>query len=570
MFSALIYNGWRHSGMYRTLKQCSLGNKILLKWLRCGRRQHHVDANHFEGKTIYHNLTKLASVIILLLCLNVVSGCSDPETDAAQYAAQAEILLDQNRFAEARQTISRAIAARDDVAEYHILRGRIEYTAGSFENAYSAYSEALALAPSNQEALQAVSQLGLRVGRLSESVDATDKLLILNPTLTDARLIRGLHALIKRDYTAATKTADEILAIDPLNEGGVVLKARSSFMSGNPQEAAQILDVFDSSRPNTIAVSLTRLEIYRALRNAAMMAKQFTALSPLRPDDLDLRLDHANFLYKTSASVQATKLVSSVLADKTATPKQVGSAILLWQEYSVVKVDPTLIRKIAETGSATARIASARYFADMGNIAAASSILTAMTGADADAERAKIALAQGDKSRAQSLITDILDGDKTHCSALKTQAMMWFADRRYSDALVPAQSASSECPDQPRLWQLTAKIYAAMDDEVNARRVFAQGIDANKQSEVLSRGFAEYLLAQNSTREAIAVARKLTRAAPALNSGWRLYADICAKAPSSCIDEAKQGLMDAQTRYGVDLLPGELPPNGLFGRLIVR
>ena len=109
-----------------------------------------------------------------------------------------------------------------------------------------------------------------------------------------------------------------------------------------------------------------------------------------------------------------------------------------------------------------------------------------------------------------------------------------------------------------------------MDDDANVRRVFAQGLDANKQSEPLSRAFSEYLLAHNSSREAIAVARKLTRSAPALNSGWRLYADICAKAKSSCVTEAKEGLVDSQTRFGVDTLPGELPPNGLFGRLVTR
>lgn len=505
-----------------------------------------------------------------MLLLLGVSGCSNSEADAVQYAAQAEILLNQNRFAEARQTITKAIAARDDVADYHLLKGRIEYTAGSFENAYSAYSEALALAPSSPEALMAVSQLGLRVGRFNESVDATDKLLVLNPNQTDALLIRGLHALIKRNYENATETADQILLIDRLNEGGVVLKARASFLSGNPQEAAQILDVFDNSRPNTQAVSLTRLEIYRALRNAEMMAKQYAALDTLRPDDLELRLDRANFLYKTNSTVAATKLVSSVLADKAASPQNVTSAIRLWQEYSVTKIDPALTQAVATSGSPSARIAAARYFADTGNNSAASTLLMGITGPDADAERAKVAWAQGDKSRAQSLISGILDADKTHCSALNTQATIWYASRQYADALASAQSASSECPDRPALWQLTAKIYAAMDDEANARRVFAQGIDANKQSEPLSRAFAEYLLTRNSAREAIAVARKLTRSAPALNSGWRLYAEICKKAQSSCASEARQGLLESQTRYGVDLLPGELPPNGLFGRLVSR
>ncbi|MES2782404.1 MAG: tetratricopeptide repeat protein, partial [Pseudomonadota bacterium] len=256
--------------------------------------------------------------------------------DAAQHAAQAELLLDQNRFAEARKSIAKSIAARDDIAEYHLLRGRIEYLAESFDSAFMAYSEALALSPSNPEALQAVSQIGLRIGRFAESLEATDKLLVLNPNQTDALLIRGLHALIKRNYPAATKSADEILAIDRLNEGGVVLKARASFLAGNPEEAARILDSFESSRPNTQAISLTRLEIYRALRNPQEMTKQYAALSQLSADDLALRLDQANFLFKTGGSDKAMSLVSSVLADKAATSTDIKNALNLWQEYSVV------------------------------------------------------------------------------------------------------------------------------------------------------------------------------------------------------------------------------------------
>ena len=519
--------------------------------------------------TIKHKYTKVAVLLGLLFSSVGVSNCSDPDTAAASYAAQAEILFDQNQIAEARQTIGKAIAERDDVAEYHILKGRIEFKAGAFENAYSAYNEALSLNPSSQEALQAVSQLGLRVGRFDESVDATEKLLVLLPNQTDALLIRGLHALIKRNYDAAIKTADQIVGIDRTNEGGVILKARALFLSGDAKEAARILEDLESSRPNTEAVALTRLEIYRSIRDSEMMQKQYRYLQKMRPDDLALRLDHADFLYKTGSATEATKLITLVLANNSATPQNIESAIRAWQEYSVAKIDGGQILAISTTAAPAARIAAARYFADKGNIVS-SALLEGMLGRDADAERANIALIRGDGVRAQRLVQDILDEDKTHCSALKTQAMLLAASGRNDDALRSAQTASAECPNRPELWQSTAKIYAEIDDQANATRVYGQGIEANKQSEPIARAYSEYLLSRNRAREAVATARRLTRSAPALISGWELYVEICTKARSNCIDDAKEGLADSRSRFGVDLLPGELPPNGLFGRLITR
>ena len=532
-------------------------------------RPRYQDNNQTGALAIYRKFTDIACVLVLLLSPFVITGCSDPDANAAKYAAQAEIYFDQNQIAEARQTIGKAIAERDDVAEYHILRGRIEFKAGATENAYAAYNEALSLNPSSQEALQAVSQLGLRVGRFNESVDATEKLLVLFPNQTDALLIRGLHALIKRNYEAAIKTADQILSIDRTNEGGVILKARSLFLSGDAQEAARILESLESARPNTEAVALTRLEIYRSLRDPELMAKQYRDLEKMRPDDLALRLDHADFLYKTGNAAEATRLISSVLAEKSATPQNIESAIRGWQEYSVAKIDLGQIRQIMTSAAPAARIAAARYFADKGNNVA-SLLLEGMQGRDADAERANIALIRGDKVRAQLLVQEILDEDKTHCSALNTQARLLAANRRNDDALRSAQKASAECPNRTELWQSTAQIYAAIGDQANATRVFGQGIESNKQSEPLTRAYSEYLLSLNRGREAVAAARKLTRSAPALISGWQLYLEICTKTRSNCIDDATAGLADSKTRFGVDLLPGELPPNGLFGRLIAR
>lgn len=497
-------------------------------------------------------------------------GCSDSGADAAEYAAEAEAYLAQNQIPEARVAIREAILSRDDISEYHLLRGRIEYAAESFESAYIAYSEALALNPTNQEALQAVSQIGLRVGRYNESVDATNKLLVLNPNHSDALLIRGLHALIKRDFGAALMNANQILTVDRFNEGGVVLKARASFLSGDRASASSVLDNFEKSRPNTQAVAITRLEIYRTLSDPDKMDEQFRDLANMRPDDLDIRIDQANFLYKTGRGAEATELIASVLADKKASQSNVTTAIKLWTEYSVTRIAKQQAESISSTGTTAARIAGARYFIENRDPTTAALLLEAMVGADAEAERASLALLNGNKALADNLSKIILSTDATHCSALKTQANLALSNGQRNDALRAAQTASSECPDQASLWQLTAKIYSALDDKDNVRRVFRQGIEANKQNQSLVRAYSNWLLAQGNIREALAVARKITRSAPALTSGWRLYAEVCTNAQASCTTEAQQGVKASQRQYGIDLPPGELPPNGLFGRFTAR
>jgi hypothetical protein len=45
---------------------------------------------------------------------------------------------------------------------------------------------------------------------------------------------------------------------------------------------------------------------------------------------------------------------------------------------------------------------------------------------------------------------------------------------------------------------------------------------------------------------------------------------MCARLRQDCLRDAETGLANAATIYGIDLPPGQAPPNGLFGRIIAR
>src|SRR3546814_15227966 len=93
--------------------------------------------------------------------------------------------------------------------------------ADSVSGAYDAYSDAISLDPTNIEALQAVSQLGLQTGPFRESLEATDAILSLSPDEPGALLMRGLHAVTRNRFAEADVYADRILARAPGPAGGV-------------------------------------------------------------------------------------------------------------------------------------------------------------------------------------------------------------------------------------------------------------------------------------------------------------------------------------------------------------
>ena len=336
------------------------------------------------------------SYVLTAFALTFTSACADRNEKAAENAASAQRALESNDLVAARRAIAEAVAERDDVLAYHMLRGRIELASGSASGAYDAYNEALALDATNGEALLAVAELGLTTGNLRESRDAVDRVLTLAPNQLDALLIRGIHSLIKRDYSEAIDFGNKILSLAPGHEGGTILKARAQFMSREPDEALETLDQISGDAASSEPASLTRLEIYRAMRRESDMANEFERLRSLRPKDLALRIDEANFRFKINDRRQAHQLVASVLASPEASVEQSGNAVAIWQEYGIIDLPQPAFSRIVTEGSVPARQSLARFFLRIERTDKAADLIAALPAAARDSLQARYLLQKGE------------------------------------------------------------------------------------------------------------------------------------------------------------------------------
>ncbi|MBL0914269.1 MAG: hypothetical protein IBJ13_01740 [Sphingopyxis sp.] len=428
----------------------------------------------------------------------------------------------------------------------------------------------MSLDPTNMEALQAVSQLGLQTGNFRESIEATDAILSLTPDEPGALLVRGLHAVIRKRFAEADGIADRILARDPNDEGGVILKARIAVRKGDGKEALQVLSGFGHTKANTFGVVMTRLEVYRAMRDAAGLRSQFALLRNFAPGDPDLRLDEANFAFKDGRARDGSDLIVASLADPKLDAERIAQSLALWREYYEVGPADASLAPVAAKGTMAARLAAAEFLAERGRLAAARQLLTGMGAGQRMALDALIAARDGRWPEAERLANQVIATDNTHCLALTVRAETELQEGAVADAQRSAQLAASQCSGQARAWILAADAYTRREDMENARRMWRQGIAANSQNAELARAYIDWLARTGQEREALSVARRLTHAAPALLGGWRLYRDSCQRFDPSCRQAAEAGLADAATLYAIDFAPGQAAPNGLFGRIVTR
>ena len=370
------------------------------------------------------------------------------------------------------------------------MRGQIELQRGSEEGAYDAYNNALSLDPANGEALLGVSQLGLRTGHLRESLEATNRILLMAPQQPNALLIRGIHELVRRRFDEAISYADRILSLQPGDVSASILKARALFMKGDPSAALSAVDSARKTDTEDPSVPLTKLEIFRELRRPDDMGRQFELLRKLQPENLELRFDEANLRFKTGQRAEAHDLVTAVLSAPDTSPELAQRTIGLWAEYGMQDMTERQFDLLVKSPSSAAREAIARFLIEQRQFDRAKAIVASLGGNGQRSLSARLLAKQGEPAQALKIADAVLEKDKTQCDALvaKSEASLQLGKR--SVALQFGQQAASECPNQVAAWLAAVEAYRALNIPSGVERVYSQALDSNPQNLQLVKSYA--------------------------------------------------------------------------------
>lgn len=501
----------------------------------------------------------------LCAVLATLCACAGSEQKAYELAAESQSELEGGRLIEARQSILAALKERDDLAPLFIQKARIELAAKAYPAAFAAYSEANALDATNLESLLALAQLGLSLGYEKEARDASERLLVLQPSDPNVLMIAGLLALEERKPDEAEGFARRILSQNAADERGLVLQARTQFFRGDRAAAVATLRGAKGAGAGGEATAITLLELYRNGSDASGMLEQFRRLRVSRPDDLRLRLDEANVRFKNGDMTGARALLQDVLARPAVPQEVVRRAILLWQAYGQGDGGPA---DAARVRSSEARHSLARALLVAGDARSARIMLgQARTRAD-DGLLSRIQLAAGDARGAAITAERVLREDETQCDALLTRAAVRVRARDAAGGVAAAQRAVAECPDEGGGYLELAAVNRARGNVDEEFRAFDAGLEANPQDLAIADAYFNRALQLRRAALAMGIARRFTRAAPAVPAGWKMLARACALAGDEvCSDQARAGLQKAASDFRLQPLPGEPPANGVFGRL---
>ena len=419
--------------------------------------------------------------------------------------------------------IKQAVALRDDVVEYWLLMARIDLKADDRAGAFTAYQYVFQLDRGNIEALQALCQLGLSVGRPNDVDTYADQLLLMTPNAAAPLTAKGSAALMRGDTASANSFADRVLTQDPQNINALILKARVLAAGNKFADAAALIEATPTTPANASAKLAFLKQAYIQAHNRPAYQQTLKLLADAAPDDADAQYAYADMLYQNGQSELARSVIWKIVKAHPANFKVAAQALDVWMNAGPQALDPG--RMVAEAAGlpALAKADYAQFANETGHPELALAILP---GADQgeptpDNANAKAAYAYalgmtGHMAEAMAQLNAILKGgqDPNQPWALLARARLFAKTHDYVDAIRDARLLVVNDPKNATARLALADILQASGSPDLSEIALREGLRALPDNTRLASRLAERLAAKGHPDLAAAVARDLFRTAP--------------------------------------------------------
>jgi tetratricopeptide (TPR) repeat protein len=207
------------------------------------------------------------------------------------------------------------ITAKDpkDVESWLTL-GRLYRTASNSVEAEKAYTQALTLDPSSEEAL---TGLAIVYSDIGDTKKAIEKLKAVTNKDPNPRTLAALASSYEQlhDNKSAAEVLRKALELDPENSRLKRGLARNLLFSGEYDEALKYYNEVAADDPKDAEVQLRISEIYREKHDLAKARTVLDKAKAIDPDNLEVRYDEVNLLAAEGQTDKAIDALKSILKD---------------------------------------------------------------------------------------------------------------------------------------------------------------------------------------------------------------------------------------------------------------
>lgn len=435
-------------------------------------------------RTPKRRAAKRRIVVAVATALMLLSGCRSREERAAKFAAVYEAAMANNDPVMARLAMQQAVGFDDSNPDYWQQLGGVELALGDYSGAFNAYLRANELDHSRPAVLQALADLAVVGGHNEDAQRYAKQVLLLRPDDLAPQTTLGFVALRNRDYDAALKHADTVLASRVDDPNATILKSRALAGLGKSDAALTLLQDFVTGHPSDASALDALGDMAGRFGNLAGQKAAQSRELELRPKDVALRVAYARTLYRLGEREAAHDLTAP-LASSGEHDGRLIDILELWLRYEPRDAAVAQVRQLAAQASTGDKMRYAYFLMLAGQPAEAEALVAPLVSLPVTAANAApLALLaqtqarQGRDAEALKLLDAVLAFDEGNILALRARTDLYLRTGRGRQAVFDAQRLVASKPrsadDRVRL----ARAYALAGQPQLAENTYRAGIQA--------------------------------------------------------------------------------------------
>jgi cellulose synthase operon protein C len=228
------------------------------------------------------------------------------------HSGLAQVLLANDRVAEAITSAKAAIAAGDDSALIYALLGHAQFRNKSNDEALISLTEALKREPNNAEALRDRAEVFLARNDASRAMADLKNLLAVAKSGATMFRLASLHRAAKQ-YDEATALYQQIAEAEPTNQEARTALAEILIESGKSENAIAQLEALIKAEPNRADLR-SQLATLLVVNQPGKALQQYQAAAKLAPNNPNYVIGAASALVKMKRFDEAIATLKPVLS----------------------------------------------------------------------------------------------------------------------------------------------------------------------------------------------------------------------------------------------------------------
>lgn len=275
---------------------------------------------------------------------------ADPKDNDAM-AMRASLSLQSGNKDQVDSAVTDLQTAVSRAPQNHVMRMNLAkafVARGDGEQARLQLQEALKIRPDYQMAKIMLSQLYLQKQEFGKALEYANQILASDPNEVRGRLLRATSLYGTRDYPAAQKDLDLILARYPNMGDALYMTARIQLDTGAKDKAQATFDKMMKANPNDTRGMLGTVETYLQLGKGDLAVKTIEAELEKSPQRNDIRNALANTAVRVGNYERALPEFNKLLA---ANPKDASVVVRIAEVYKRMGDDANAIKYFKQAGT---------------------------------------------------------------------------------------------------------------------------------------------------------------------------------------------------------------------------